>query len=97
MDSKENVVKNLAGLVRLNASEKRLLMAVAEGNANATATALVESGHLPASTVWHNLRKLGRKGLIEFGKGKPILLTELGGIVCSFFPKRLVQENLVLR
>ncbi len=35
---------------------------------------------IPESTFWHNLRKLREMGLVEFGNGNKLKLTNLGKI-----------------
>ena len=38
---------------------------------------------IPESTIWHNLRILRKKGLIEFGDMKEFKITEIGELTCS--------------
>ena len=77
-----DVLLKLARLAGINRTQKILLKTLAEGGRGKNATQFVNSCKFaPHSTIWHNLRLLRKKGILEFGNEQSVQLTELGTII----------------
>ena len=82
------IILKLVSLINLNSSQKKLIELVLSTqlySASAFAKIASEKGVLKEATFWYNLRELQKKGIVMFGNGQDVSLTEIGKIVGETF------------
>lgn len=59
------------------------LLSIRLETASSLSRAYCEQTQTAESTYWHNLRGLKKMGLLEFGNGQPVELTDKGKVLAA--------------